>query len=217
MDIKDYGPGTIRGYRYVLVVSDNFIKIGFKIPLKNKNAQSINVAFENILKSSKGKPNLIESDNGLEFVSKSFTDFLNKNNIRRYSRYTSVAAAFAERFNRTIRDLPKRPVFAKGDGNWIDILPTVKKQHNIRIHSSAKLTPIQASLKKHEGYVYNNLLDKREKVKRKAQVNDFIRVPDLGKTFSTGDKTNWSYKFYRITEIISDTISGYKTDNLKER
>ena len=79
------------------------------------------------------------------------------------------------------------------------------------------MTPIQASLKKNESYVYNNLLDKREKVKRKVQVNDLIRVADLRKTFSTGDKTNWSYKLYRITEIICDTISGYKTDNLKER
>ena len=52
--------------------------------------------------------------------------------------------------------------FEKGDVNWIDILPTKTKQYN-RIYSSTKLTPIQANLKKNEGYVYYNLLDKRKK------------------------------------------------------
>ena len=29
--------------------------------------------------------------------------------------------------------------------------------------------------------------------------------------------TNWSYKLYRITEIINDTIPTYHIDNLPER
>ena len=66
---------------------------------------------------------------------------------------------------------------------------------NNRVHSSTKLTPIQASLKKNEGYVYNNLLDKRKRVYPKFQVNNLYRVADLKKTFSKGDTTNWSYKF----------------------
>ena len=64
-----------------------------------------------------------------------------------------------------MRDLLKKPVFEKGDRNWIDILPTITKQYNNRIHSSTKLTLIRARLKKNEGYVYKNLLDKRKKVK----------------------------------------------------
>ena len=41
LDLKDYGPENSRGYRYVLVVIDNFSKFGWTIPLKNKNAQTI--------------------------------------------------------------------------------------------------------------------------------------------------------------------------------
>ena len=59
-----------------------------------------------------------------------------------------------ERFDRTIRDLPKKPVFEQRDGNWIDNLATITKQYNKRIHSSTKMTPIQGSLKKNESYVY---------------------------------------------------------------
>ena len=119
--------------------------------------------------------------------------------------------------NRTIRDLPKKIVFEHGDANWIDVLPTITKQYNKRIYSSTKLSPFQASLKKNEGYVYKNLLDKRKKITPKFQINDFVRTADLRKAFSKGDTTNWSYKLYKITEIINDTIPSYKIDNLEER
>ena len=217
LDLKDYGPKNNRGYRYVLVTIDNFSKFGWTTPLKNKNAQTIKDSFENILIISKRKPNLIETDRGKEFYNNIFQDFLNKNDIKLYSRNSSYGAVFAERFNRTIRDLLKKIVFEQGDGNWIDVLQTITKQYNNRIHSSTKLTPIQASLKKNEGYVYKNLLDKRKKVKPKFQINDLVRTADLKKTFSKGDTTNWSYKLYKITEIINDTIPSYKIDNLTER
>ena len=217
LDLKDYGPENNRGYRYVLVTIDNFSKYGWTVPLKNKNAQTIKDSFENILTNSKRKPNLIETDRGKEFYNNIFQDFLNKNNIKLYSRNSSYGAVFAERFNKTIRDLLKKIVFEQGDANWIDVLPTITKQYNNGIHSSTKLTPIQASLKKNEGYVYKNLLDKRKKVKPKFQINDLVRTADLKRTFSKGDTTNWSYKLYKITEIINDTIPTYHIDNLPER
>ena len=217
LDLKDYGSENNENYRYVLVIIDNFSKIGWTKPLKNKNAQTIKDSFENILISSKRKPNLMESDRGKEFYNNIFQDFLNKNNIKLYSRNSSYGAVFAERFNRTIRDLLKRPVFEKGDGNWIDVLPTITKQYNNKIHSSTKLSPKDASLKKNEGFVYKNLLDKRKKITPKFQINDLVRVADIKKTFSKGDTTNWSYKLYKITEIINDTIPSYHIDNSKER
>ena len=217
LDLKDYGPENNRGYRYVLVTIDNFSKYGWKIPLKNKNAQTIKDSFENIVIGSKRNPNLIESHRGKEFYNNIFQDFLNKNNIKLYSRNSSYGAVFAERFNKSIRDLPKRPVFENGVGNWIDILSTITKQYNNRIHSSTKLSPKDASLKKNEVFVYKNLLDKRKKIKPKFQTNDLVRVADLKKMFSKGDTTNWSYKLYKITEIVNDTIPIYKINNLPER
>ena len=216
LDLKDYGPENNRGYRYILVTIDNFSKYSWTIPLKNKNAQTIKDSFENILINSKKKPNLIESDRGKEFYNNIFQDFLNKNNIKLYSRKSSYGAVFAERFNRTIRDLLKRPVFEKGDGNWIDVLPKITKQNNNKIHSSTKLTPIQASLKKNEGYVYKTLLDKRKKITPKFQLNDLVRTADLKNTFSKSDTTNWSYNLYKFTEIVNDTIPSYKINNLPE-
>ena len=164
LDLKDYGSENNRRYRYVLVIIDIFSKFGRKAPIKIKSAQTVKDSFENILISSKRLPTLIETDGGKEFYYIIFQDFLNKNNIKSFSGISSLGRVFAERFNRTIRDLPKNIVFERGDASWVNvILPTITKQYNKRIHSSTKLTPIQASLKKNEGFVYKNLLDKRKK------------------------------------------------------
>ena len=80
-----------------------------------------------------------------------------------------------------------------------------------------KLTPVEGSLKKNERYVYHNLLDKRKIIQPKYQVNDLVRTADLKKTFSKGDTTNWSYRLYKVTEVINDTISSYRIDILPER
>ena len=167
LDLKDYGPKNNRSYRYVLVVIDNFSKFGWTVPLKNKNALTIKDSFEKIIIISKRKPNLIESDRGKEFYNNIFQDFLNENIIKIYSRRTSLGAVFAERFNLTIRNLLQKIVFEQGDAKWIDVLPTLTKQYNSRIHSSTKLSPKDASLKKNEGFVYRKLLDKRNKIKPK--------------------------------------------------
>ena len=94
---------------------------------------------------------MIETDDEKEFVSKTFTDSLNKNFIRTSTHFISLASVFAEMFNRTIKDFLKQPVFQYGDGNWVDKLPTITKQCNNRLHFSTKLMPIQASLKQKEG------------------------------------------------------------------
>ena len=137
--------------------------------------------------------------------------------MKLYSRNSSYGAVFAVRFNRTLRVLPKEIVFEQGDATWVDMLPKITKQYNNRIHSSTELTPIQAILKKNEGYVYKNLLDKRKKTTPKFQMNDLVRTADLKKTFSKGDTTNWFYILYEITEIFNDTKPSYKIDKLKER
>ena len=78
---------------------------------------------------------------------------MNNINIKHYSRNKSSGVVFAERFNPTIRVLLKSPVFEKCESHWIDILPTIMKQSNNRIHSSTKLAPIQARLKRIDGNV----------------------------------------------------------------
>ena len=73
---------------------DNFSKFGWTVPIKNKNAKTIKDFFEKISLSSKTKPSLIETDWGKEFNNNILQTFLNNNNIKHYSRNTSLGTVF---------------------------------------------------------------------------------------------------------------------------
>ena len=72
-------------------------------------------------------------------------------------------------------------------------------------------------MKKNEGFVYKKLLDKRERIEPKYKIHDLVRTTDLKKMFSKKDTAKWSYKLYKKTEIVNDTIPSYRIDTLKER
>ena len=173
-----------------MVVIENFSKFGWSIPLKNKYAQSITDAFSQVIKTSKRQPNLLKTDDEREYVNKIFKEFLNNRNIKRYSRNTALGALFAERFNRTIRNLLQKPVFLKGKADWLSEHSSVDKQYKNAIHSSTKMTPIQACKKVNEKEVYSNLQDRRVKQPPKNKLGDLVRTADIKRVFSKGESTN---------------------------
>ena len=185
--------------------------------MKNEYAQSKRDAFTQIIKTSNRKLSRLETDDGKEYVNKIFNEFLNNKKIKRYSRYTDKKTVFAERFNKAIRDLLKKPVFEKGNADWLSELPSVTKKYNHSIHSSTKMTPIQASRKSNEKVVFDNLRDDRQKQRPKFKLGDLIRTADIKKVFSKGDSTNYSYLLYTRTEVIYDTIPSYRINYLPER
>ena len=164
-DMIDYKISNNKGFRYIFVVIDNFSKYLWAIPLKNKYSQTITNEFSNILTTSKRKPLKIESDRGLEFYNSIFQNFLKNKNIQHYSRYTDKGPSIAERVIRTVRNLLKKPVFEKGNADWISELPSVVKKYNNTIHHSTKMKPTDASKKSNQKLVYNNLKDDRQKQK----------------------------------------------------
>ena len=66
-----------------------------------------------------------------------------------------------------ILDLLKEPVFEKSKANWVDKLKAVPKHYNKTKYYWTKITPIQASLKKKEWYVYQKHLGKKKKRRQK--------------------------------------------------
>ena len=205
-DMVDYKVSNNKGFRYIFIIIDNYSKYLWAIPLKNKHSQTITNEFSNIIATSKRKPLKIESDRGKEWYNSIFQDFLKSKNIHHYSRFTDKGPSIAERVIRTLRSLLKKPVFEKGKADWLSQLSSVIKQYNNTNHHSIKMTPNQASPKSNEKTVYSNLQDKREKQTPKYKLGQLVRTADIKKVFSKGDSTNYSYKFYTITEVIHDTI-----------
>ena len=216
-DMVDYKTSNNKGYRYILIIIDNFSKYLWAIPLQNKYVQTITNEFSKILSTSKRSPAKLESHRGLEFYNSIFQNFLKSKNIHNYSRFTDKGPSIAERVIRTIRNLIKKPVFLTRNADWISKLPSVVKQYNNTIHTSTKMTPIQASKKSNQKLVCSNLLDQRVKQQPKFKLGQLVRTADIKRVFSKGDSTNYSYDVYTITEIIHDIIPSYRIGYLPER
>ena len=103
--------------------------------------------YSNILTTSKRKPLKIDTDRSTEFFINIFQISLKTKNIHHYSRFTDKGPSIVERAIRTILSLLKKPVFEKGNANWLGELPSVVKKYNNTIHHIFKMTPFPASKK----------------------------------------------------------------------
>ena len=66
-----------------------------------------------------------------------------------------------------MRNLLKKPMFEKGNADWISQKPSVIQQYKNTVHNSTAITPINASNKVNEKIDFSNLQDKKEKLKPK--------------------------------------------------
>ena len=161
-DFSDYKTSNKKGFRNIFIIVDNFSKYLWAIPLKNKYSQTITNEFSNILTTSKRSPGKIESDRGAESFNSIFLNFVQAKVIQHYSKFTDKNPSIAERVIRSILNLLKKPVFEKGNANWISEIPSINKQNNNTTQCSLKVTPIQASKKANEKEVHSNLKDNRK-------------------------------------------------------
>ena len=173
--------------------------------------------FSNILATSKRSPLKLESDGGAEFYNSFFQNSLKSKNIQHYSRFTDKDFSIAERLFRTKMILIMKPVFLKRNADWLKEISSVIKQYNNTIHSSTKMTPIQAFKKSKEKLVYSNIQDRKVKQQPKFSLDQLVRTSDIRSIFSKGDSTNYSYKFYTVTEVIYNTIPFYRLNYLTKR
>ena len=170
--------------------------------MKNKYAQSITDAFLEFIKSSNRKPNLLETEDGREYVNKICNEFLNSNNIKRCSSYTDKGAVFAERFDRSIGNFLKKPAFEKGNADWLNELPSVIKKYNMAIHISTKMTCNQTSKNSKEKLVCSNIQDRRVRQQPKFKLGQLVCTADIKQVFSKGDSTIYSYELRTKTEVL---------------
>ena len=118
---------------------------------------------------------------------------------------------------RSIRNLLWKPVFEKGNADWLSELASVIKEYNNTIHNFTWLKPIKNFKKSNEKKVYSKLRDDRVKQKPKYERGQLLRTADIKRDFSKGGSTNWSYIFYTVTEVIVNTGRSYRINYLPQR
>ena len=205
-----------KNYKFIFTIIDNHTKYAWAIPLKDKSGKSTTTAIKNLIEKEKRKPHKIWSDRGKEFYNTTFLHYLKEQNIQNYSTHSDLKAVFVERFNRTLLDLIKEPMYIEGKGSWLNHLDAALQKYNNRVHGTTKMTPFEAT-KLHSN---NSLLpsnnNNNNKVPRdsyresyrsfaqsfaKFQVGDYVRVPDKRNIYSKGYTTNWNRELFKIHSI----------------
>ena len=130
-----------KGIRYLLCVIDLFSKYTWVCPLKDKKGVTITNAFQNILDSSKRKPNKIWVDQGSEFYNNVFKRWLKDNDINMYSIYNEGKSIVAQRFIRTLKNKIYKHMKANSKNVYCDVLDDTVDEYNNTYHKTIKMNP----------------------------------------------------------------------------
>ena len=211
-----------KGLKYLLMVIDVFSKYGWIVPLKDKKTESVSLAFNEIFKKSKRKPEKLWTDKGSEFISKHFKDFLKKHIIMLYHTQNEEKSSVVERWNRTMKNKMWKMFSANNNTVYWDKLDKLVDDYNNRKHSSIKMTPTEASNKENEKQVFINLYKDEiflKPGKPKFSIGDKARLSKYKrKVFDKGYTPNWTEEVFMIDKVnLTKPVTYNVVDLLGEK
>ena len=115
-----------------------------------------------------------------------------------YSTFNEGKAVVIERFNRTLKNKMYKYFTAKNTYKYVDVLPVLINEYNNHKHSTIKMTPSAASMKRNEKIVHSNSFIQPDDAKHftlnhKFMVGDRVRISKYKrKVFDKGYTPNWS-------------------------
>ena len=199
------------GYRFLLLVIDIFSKYGWIIPLKNKQGVTVADALKKIFEER--RPGKLWVDKGKEFYNNNV-----KGLVEIYSTENEEKSSIVERWIRTMKEKIWKYFTDNNTYTYIDVLPDLVEDYNNTVHSSIKMTPVEASKKKNELTVWRNLYPDRYKINDitpKFSVGDKVRISKKKKTFEKGYTTRWTEEIFKITKIQNTNPITYKIADLQ--
>jgi len=202
-----------KGTKFLLSVIDIFSKYGWLIPLKNKKGESVAEALKLIFKERKCKKMWV--DKGKEFYNKNVRSI-----VEIYSTENEEKSSVVERWNRTMRDNMFKYFSANSTHVYIDILPQLVDRYNNTIHSSIKMTPVEASKKINENIVWTNLYPTSQDIKAPKEpmysVGDKVRIMKKKKFFEKGYTPRWTEEIFTIVQVLYTNPTTYKIADLND-
>ena len=199
-----------KGFNFLLLVIDIFSKYGWIIPLKDKKGKTVADALKTIFEER--KPKKLWTDKGKEFYNKDV-----KGLVEIYSTENEEKSSVVERWIRTMKEKMWKYFTDNNTYNYIDILTELVEDYNNTVHSSIKMSPVEASKKKNELTVWRNLYPDRYKkhdLTPKFSVGDEVRISKKKKVLEKGYTTRWTEEIFTITRIQNTNPITYKIADL---
>ena len=108
-------------------------------------------------------------------------------------------------------------MFIKGDGTWVNILNGAVVTYNNNIHSTIKMTPVDASNntdKVEYTFSFQNIKGKPGYAQPKLKVGDYVRNADKRNIFSKGYTSNWNRELFKVNEVLKTQPPTYKIEDI---
>ena len=153
-----------KGIRFLLCAIDVFSKYASLFPLKDKKGVTIVNAFQNILNSSKRKPNKIWLDKGIEFYIKTMKSWLEKNNIDIYSTHDEGKSVLSKKLIRTLKNKIYKQMTSISQNIYVDKFNDIVNEYNNKYHRTIKMKPIDVKDNTHIDSI-KEVNDKDPKIK----------------------------------------------------
>lgn len=218
------------GERYMLTIVDVFTRYAWAVPMKSKSAIDTFAAFISVVDLGR-VPARLWVDQGKEFYNSVFKKWMNLREgkpvmgfpVIMYSTFGESKSVIVERFNRTLKTKMWRYFSEENTRRWIDILPSLLRWYNTRVHSTLGMSPWEASKRKNQKEVYSKINpvstdtsgSSREPV---YPIGTVVRISRLKGIFEKGYLPNWSREVFTVVETsVPDDPTSPITYKLQDR
>lgn len=194
------------GFKYLLAAIDTFTRKAFIEPCKDKTGKTVLTAFKTIYQKLDGKIVTLVADRGSELRNSEFISFCRKEKIKFFHNYTSVHAAYIERFNRTIQNMIYRYLSEFETKRYVDVLPAILSSYNNRYHRIIGMSPNTAEMDHSQTEValamskYHSKLASQSP-KPKYKVGQLVRIALQKSVFHRGYKEQSNYEVFLIHSV----------------
>jgi len=205
------------GICFILCVICVFSRYAWCVPIKDKSAQSVCNGFRHILNTTERRCARLITDKGKEFDNAKLKKLLKDFDAEYFhTNNAETKASICERFQRTLKTQLFKVFTDTEQYRYVDgVLDEIVQAYNNRIHSSIKMTPIEASMPERTLQVYEILYGKVPKRhKANLKIGDFVRISREKKRFEKGYTWYWSEEIFIISQVIHHNIPCYKIKDL---
>lgn len=199
---------------YLLVCIDVFSRYMQVVPCRNKDANTMLVAFKQVVenKDSEGLRRL-NTDLGTEFWNRKVRNYLCSRGIKLYSVYSSeIKAALAERAIRTLKARIYKFITSQNSSRYIDQLQNMVSAYNRSPHSGLKnkQTPIDihnlkkpSAIKRQFHAMYKNPKQPASSISSRLAVGEIVRLVGSARSsvFHKGYTQQNTHELFRIKSI----------------
>src|SRR3981189_3758693 len=189
------------GFKHILAVIDMFSRRGWAEAVNSKTTPDMIGAFAKIFDSG-DKPIKLQTDQGLEFESRSMQRFFHDNDIEQFSVKSKFKAAMVERFIRTRKTKMWRFFTHNNTRRWLQVLPKLIDGYNKSYHRSIDTMPNKVNEDTEMELWLLKQPTKGGDVP-KVQVGDTVRLSKAKNVFEKGYLPSWTEEVFTVSKVNS--------------